>query len=597
MTLSGDATDAARTVRDGPQDELRLEQQRWRETILTVILWTAAGTAVLAVGFLAHQGFTRYGVLPFLVALVAVLGISLTRWLRFGLRAGMVLGAMYAACTLALIRFGPAPNAIVGLAFLVATSTLLLGRRTGIAAAALSVATLAGAPLLHRFGLVALDPGWPAMFDATDLETTLRLITVFGAGATVLVASITHLLGRTENLLLDKMRSLEELREAQAEREHIRGQLETRDEALRRARELELLGRLAGFAAHDFNNALFVIQGNAELARESSSDPDELHEAIAAIESAAANAAQTSHQLLAFGAQPTQAPKRLALDEQAERAGRMLKRILPSNISVHVSTEETPPVKVDEGMIQRVITSLALHARDGMIEGGRLDLSVRKARGEGSPRVLLEVADSGPGIDARALGQLPAADGALHSPGLGSVQELVAANGGRLEVDSQPGRGTRFCLSFPADAEPAPAATAPPDALSGCVLVVEDEPHVRRVMVRVLGRRGLTVLQSADALAAQEQIKGRPASISLLVTDCTLPGAPVRELVRTFRGHNPDGRVLACSGYAPESLDLQPGLFDGFLPKPFDAAALIESVGALIELGVQARGRPLAQAP
>jgi len=169
--------------------------------------------------------------------------------------------------------------------------------------------------------------------------------------------------------------------------------------------------------------------------------------------------------------------------------------------------------------------------------------------------------------------------------GLASVRDIVEREGGRVAVASELGRGTTISLFWPT-LEPVPVkaiSREPVRVADGIVvLLVEDEPAVRMAISRGLARAGMTVLEAEDGAAGLSEARRHTTRIDVLCTDCVMHGTPVRQLINGFREIH-HGRVIVCSGYAPDDTGLSPDLFDDFLSKPFtgeELAALIQKLVA-----------------
>jgi two-component system cell cycle sensor histidine kinase/response regulator CckA len=349
--------------------------------------------------------------------------------------------------------------------------------------------------------------------------------------------------------------------------------------------------------AHDFNNALLIIQANADLAR---LRPSYAETALQAISEAIHQAAATTRQLRAFSPQAQQPPRVVSLGDTLEREVQLLKWILPANIALRY---EEPSAEVtvlgDEGQIQSLLTNFALNARDAMPEGGTLEMRLRSATPDerddsaqdGDDFAVIAIEDTGVGMSpettARIFEPFFTTKGAAGTGlGLASVRAIVERAGGRIEVESAIGRGTRFRIFWPIHrAENARRSSAVPEddeAGSGTVLVVDDDDEVRRAMVKPLAWRGYTVLEArtgADALLVARRHHER---IDVLCVDLIMPGMPTRQLVESFRAAHPDVRVLLCSGYLPEEAGRPLDVVDAFLPKPFSPSALARVVRRLV---------------
>jgi len=574
-----------------------VERRRWRENLLQGLLWTTLGSVVATLIFTLPQGLLRWAALPFVVIAALLLGTALARRLPFGLRASVLFGTVFAACGLAIVAAGAfAPNALVALCALVVTATVLLGRRWALCVMLLAIVVLIAAAGLHGLGLIDRPQNWYAPFDIGNAISAARMIAVFATTSTILLVSISMMLARTERLLVEKAAALEAIERERAEKERVQRDLELREDAFRKAREIELIGRLAGCAAHDINNALTVITGYAGVARRADGNAAVVAEALSAIDAAVASATATTRDLRAFGPQAGGPSGPLSLPEQVERSALMFRRLFPANIDVRVTVESVPAIRAGESAVQRTITNLALNARDAMREGGTLWLRVRRARDAEVPGqspgarklVALEVEDSGSGMDEPTLAKIfepffTTKGAAGTGLGLASVRALIAELGGHLTVTSTPGQGTRFVVFWPVaegvlslqHSLAEPLARAP----SARVLVVDDDRQVRTVIALVLSEQGYAVSQAGDVRAALSVLRDAEPPIEILLTDCAMPGPPVSELVQAFRECSPKGRVLMCTGYAAEETSLPADVLDAYLLKPFSGAELLAAVG------------------
>lgn len=578
------------------------ELERWRVTILEWYAWLTAFACLVIAGLGARAPLVGIPRESYVLVAAALAAVGLSRGLAFRLRAALLLAVMYIGGSLPLFVSGTAtPNGMVALCALAVLATALLGRNWGVTAAALGSVTLFGAGALLRRGVIFRPPLWSTAADIALPMVAFRIATVYLALCLLLVLCLGSLLQRSEQLLLEKVVALDQVSRERDEKERAQRELALRDEALHRAREIETLGRLAGCAAHDLNNALTVVTGHASLARAFPGDRRVAEEALAAIDAATAGAVSTTRQLRAFSQQARRPPQALSLGEQVERAAGMLERLFPPGISVQTEIQAAPEVWADEGTVQRVVTNLAMNARDAMYEGGTLRLRVRPARGEELPSelrdgggfVLLEVEDSGSGMDVDTLAKVfepffTTKGNAGTGLGLASVRDMVAELGGSVEVMSRLAQGTRFRV-FWKKAEPSAErgqSLRPDSQLAGTrVLIVDDDPLVRRLLVRVLELSGCTVLDAPDVSAALPLIRQSEQPTDLLITDCAMPGPPARSLVDEYRARNSAGRVLMCSGFAPEEAAPLLRIVDGYLQKPFSSESLLKAAGAALAAG------------
>ena len=368
---------------------------------------------------------------------------------------------------------------------------------------------------------------------------------------------------------------------------------------LREAQRLELIGRLAGGIAHDFNNYLTVMIMSAGLIEAEAHDLDAVREGCQDLRAALDRASNLTRQLLTFSRKQHTAPADVAVGARLHDLSRLLTRLLGAGIALELeASDDTPNVKVDPAMFEQVVMNLALNARDAMSGQGRLTISAALARtpeGRSGRFVRLDVRDEGAGIAPDVLPHVfepffTTKDvGKGTGLGLATVQAIAQQHGGWVAVDSVIGRGTTFSVYFPVAevAPPLAARTGEPIHDSGgaeLVLLVEDEPGIRRASRGSLERRGYAVFDAASADEAEALWASLGGNIRLLVTDVAMPGRSGRQLVARLRETNPRLRVLYITGFDPEgatSLGLGPRTH--LLHKPFDAEQLAAAVRAAID--------------
>ena len=423
----------------------------------------------------------------------------------------------------------------------------------------------------------------------SNLEVRFRTRTG-GTLDVLLSARLLTLRGRA--LILSVGRDISDWKRAEAERDRLRQQVQ-------QAQKLDSIGQLAGGIAHDFNNLLTVILSCADTLRDDlgagrPTDP----EAVTEIAAAGIRARDLTRQLLAFARKQRSAPESLDLNAVVAGTERLLRRTLREDVAVVVRAEAGLwPVWCDPVQMEQVLLNLCVNARDAMPDGGLLTLETRNlpaapdGEGAGEDRVLLAVQDTGVGMSAEVQAHLfepffttkPLGKGT--GLGLATVHGIVTQGGGRIRVETQPGRGTRFEITFPrtrrAARDEVPAGEG---ARRGTetVLVVEDDPQVRSVTVRALEAAGYRVLVAGHAAEALALARVAPEKLDLLVTDVVMPGPSGTVLATELRRARPDLRVLLVSGYAREALVTGA---DGahFLQKPFTPAGLQARVREILD--------------
>jgi len=372
------------------------------------------------------------------------------------------------------------------------------------------------------------------------------------------------------------------------------------EQRLRDAQQLRSLGELAGGIAHDFNNLLTVIHGYAELLPE---EPAALE-----IRDAAARASELTGQLLAFGRQQGLRSQVVNLNELVESSAGMIQSLVREDVTLDLCLDpKLPVVDVDPGSMHRALMNLATNARDAMPEGGRLRV-VTQALAIGAQEssrlglergtyVVVEVEDEGIGMDSevrrRAFEPFFTTKefGSGSGLGLSSVLGVVEQSGGTVTLNSRVDRGTTVRIYLPVAA----LGAVPVDMVSGDpadedvgsrleILVVEDEPSVRRLVDLALAGAGHSVRSAANGAKAMEVLEAGHLP-DLLVTDVVMPGMRGPELARRLRLRSPSLKVLFMSGYQDEELgdELGPRRNTGFIAKPFRPAELKAAVDALFE--------------
>jgi PAS domain S-box-containing protein len=377
------------------------------------------------------------------------------------------------------------------------------------------------------------------------------------------------------------------------------------EEQLLQAQKMESIGRLAGGVAHDFNNLLTAILGSAQFARAELGAQAEVRAEIEQIESAAQRAASLTRQLLAFARRQVIEPRVFDLDSVVQEMEPMLRRLIGADVALEIGSSPRPAgIRADPGQIEQVLVNLVVNAREAMPEGGRVRITTSRARisqEEGSrwtggcagDWVRLEVENSGPAMseEVRRHAFEPFFTTKEKGTGLGlaTCYGIVTQSGGHIALESVEGRGTKVLIHLPHAAQPeaAPERVAPDEVPGGheTVLLVEDEPSVRRVASLILRERGYHVLEAADGEEGLRMAREASSRLDLLVTDVVMPRLGGRQLSQQLRRERPGLRVLYMSGFTED-----PGIqreIEGaglaFLQKPFTPGTLAQKVRAVLD--------------
>jgi PAS domain S-box-containing protein len=375
------------------------------------------------------------------------------------------------------------------------------------------------------------------------------------------------------------------------------------EEQLAHAQRLDALGQLTGGIAHDFNNLLTIVSGNLQILDTEYGDVADARELIDSASRAVDRCINLTRKLLGFSRHRALSPRGVRPQQVFDDLGDMLTRTFGARIRVDLDCPATvPAVYADPGELETALVNLSLNARDAMPEGGSLHISARErdvGPGEagGLPPgryVALLVEDSGSGMSQEVLDHALEPFFSTKEAGKGSglglsmVYGFTRQSGGRLTIGSQPGRGTRVEILLP---------TAPPGEDAGeartagsispghaRVLVVEDEPGVRRVAIRFLHALGYDTLEAGDATQALELLHS-DHGIGLVFSDVVLAsGMSGFELVREARRLRPGLPALLTSGYehaASARAALPEGV--GLLRKPYRVEQLGEALAQALE--------------
>jgi PAS domain S-box-containing protein len=357
------------------------------------------------------------------------------------------------------------------------------------------------------------------------------------------------------------------------------------EEELRQARQMDALGRLSGGVAHDFNNILTVVTGYSDLLLMTLPAADPSRAKVEEIRRASERATELTRKLLAFGRAQAAPHVSGDLHRTLSESAEMLRYLAPPPVEVRISAAPgQAPVQCDPVEIQQVLLNLTLNARDAMLCGGRLDLATRI---DGA-QVELTVSDTGFGMDEATRARVFDPFFTTKEPGRGTglglstVYGIVRRAGGRIEIDSTPGRGTTVTVRLPlvqqlAEAPMQASAGESPRGKLETVFLVDDQEEVRSYTSEVLEQLGYTVRAFNGARAALQAMSERP---SLLITDVVMPGIAGPELARMAQERYPNLPVLFVSGYPGPGQQAPAG--QAFLPKPFTPAQLAEAVSRAV---------------
>jgi two-component system cell cycle sensor histidine kinase/response regulator CckA len=356
-------------------------------------------------------------------------------------------------------------------------------------------------------------------------------------------------------------------------------------EQLQQAHRMEAMARMAGGIAHDFNNVLMVITGYADLLLRRGLD-DDVREDIDAMRAAAVRAAEFTRKLLTISRRQMVQPQVVDVAVEVRSLGDVLAVMLGSGIEIVIDVDDPPQVFLDPAQLEQLVLNLAINGRDAMQTGGRLRIT---ARADGADWAVIEVADTGEGMDAATLEvcfePFFTTKDRTKGTGLGlsTVYSVVTQAGGTIEVDSELGRGTTFVVRLPAASEEvAPRPTVWADLGEGAlrILVVDDEPDVRSIVGDMLELEGHHVVLASSAEEALDVV----ARIvpDLLLTDVVMPGMHGPQLARAILDEHPAVRVVLMSSHVDDDAALRNEVPEAvFLAKPFSGDALVATIATV----------------
>ncbi len=392
-------------------------------------------------------------------------------------------------------------------------------------------------------------------------------------------------------------------------------------------RHAQAIGQLAGGVAHDFNNLLTAIKGYNEIALSEALPGHPIRSSLIEVKKASERASRLTRQLLAFSRQQVRQPKVLDLNEIVHDMEGMFRRLVREDVRIEVTLDpDGARVRADSSQVEQVVMNLVANASDAMPEAGRLEIDtsrvdvqkpIERSRFTIEPGsyVELSVRDTGSGMDASTQAKIfepffstkQRGDGT--GLGLATVYGIVKQNQGYVLVETSPGAGSTFRVWLPAVEEGAVEEKRSESPVSedetekvkregATILLVEDEPAVRRLAAKILRDGGHTVVEAEDGAEALELADRHDGEIDLLFTDIVMPNVSGREVGRTLIERWPGLVVVYTSGYTNEQnvgagIDrgvLEPGIH--FVHKPFSPDELIQKIDEALEERIKRAAEP-----
>jgi hypothetical protein len=429
-------------------------------------------------------------------------------------------------------------------------------------------------------------------------------------GREIPVAVTVSPIRNSANVVVGTSNSIHDISAIKAQKDAVR----LLEEQLQQAQKMETIGRLAGGIAHDFNNLLTVINGYAQILLARFEKDDGVKTIVENILGSGQRAARLTSQLLAFSRKQVLQPKVLNTNALLESMKPMLKRLIREDIEIVWRLQDSSGcIMIDPLQMEQVIMNLAINARDAMPDGGlftietsakRLDESYCRLHPYVTPGeyAVIELTDTGHGISPEIIKRVfdpfftTKELGSGTGLGLATVYGIIKQSGGHIDVSSEVGFGSRFCVHLPKVGEDGIAceeeeAIAVEVKGNETILLVEDDQGVREIAAGILRGAGFRLLEAADspeAILVAEQHRGE---IDLLLTDIVMPKLNGRELAKALARVRSDMKVLFMSGY-PENAITEDGVLEAgvnLLPKPFSPGELLRKVRFVLSTSKKAK--------
>ncbi|MBK5343772.1 PAS domain-containing protein [Pseudomonas sp. TH49] len=385
---------------------------------------------------------------------------------------------------------------------------------------------------------------------------------------------------------------------------------ERAEDALRHAQKMEAVGQLTGGIAHDFNNMLTGIIGSLDLMQRYIADgrAHEIGRFTEAAVSSANRAAALTHRLLAFSRRQSLDRKTLNVNELIHSLEDLIRRTKGDPIELTLRlADDVWPISTDVSQLENALLNLVINARDAMPDGGELLIETANVYLDGNDITTLEPVKAGDylmlAVSDNGTGMTPSVRAKAFDPffttkpigqgtglGLSMIYGFAQQSGGHVSLDSLPDHGTcvrlylpRLNLLEPEHPLVEPTSAAPTATCGETVVVVEDDPAVRMLVLDLLKELGYLAHEAADASAALPLLESE-LRVDLLVTDVGLPGMNGRQLAEIARQHRPGLKVLFMTGYAQKAAERQGFLEDGMdmVAKPFSIEVLANKIREMI---------------
>jgi two-component system, cell cycle sensor histidine kinase and response regulator CckA len=376
----------------------------------------------------------------------------------------------------------------------------------------------------------------------------------------------------------------------------------------RQSQKLEALGTLAGGIAHDLNNVLTPIMGGAQLSLLKLDPSHPIYDNLKTIETGVQKAAELIHQILAFSRKQVMTTQPLNLSNLIKDFSVMLRRLIREDIHLTFDLNgKLGIIEADKNQMEQILINLVVNAMDAVAEGGQISIqTANQTVSKPTPlttgsrllpgrHVVLSVIDNGMGMNPATIGRIfdpfftTKENGRGTGLGLSTVYGIVKQHGGEIQVESSPGKGTRFDIFFRCTESSVFAGeTDAPQAVEGgreTILLVEDNADVRDVARTSLKHYGYRVIEAANGTEAIQVFKELDGRIDLLFTDVVMPAMGGQSLSESLRILKPGLPVLFMSGHPFEvnTKKLAAAAGNDFIQKPFKPLDLAQKIRRMLD--------------
>jgi len=399
----------------------------------------------------------------------------------------------------------------------------------------------------------------------TEVESALQRAARYAAIGIVIVlaALVIVVLGLAQGALrtanAELARRADELSRTNARLSREIAERQKAESALAHAQKMEAIGQLTGGVAHDFNNLLMVISSGLRLL-ETRDDEKKRAAIVTAMQQAVERGANVTKQLLAFSRRQKLSPEVTLVQERLANLRPLLERSLREDITLRFDFHDADvAVKVDPGQFDLAVLNLAVNARDAMPKGGDLVVRVEKIVEAGQAMAAVSILDTGSGMSpevrARAFDPFFSTKETGKGTGLGlsQVYGFALQSGGRCELESELGRGTKVTMLLPSTHEAPVRPGAPAKVESGgagAILMVEDDDSVSAMVGEMLTDLGYQVVHVANAQDALKKLADGASAVDIVFSDIIMPGGMSGiDLAREVKRRRPDLPILLTTGY------------------------------------------------